>query len=251
MTDSTPNQPEATDPLPLPGTGAMLAINSPLSAETVQRLARTATAHRPATIVDHGCGWAAMLLACLDEAPSARGIGLDVHQPDIVRGGAAAQARGLSDRVELRAAEAATNTDAADLLINLGAFHAFGTIAEALAALRNRRAEGGRLLFGCEYWVEPPTADQLAHMWPDAAVSDCAELPEIAEAAGAAGWHVLDLHDSTRAEFDAFDLGHLRERQEWLTRHRDHPDAGQLAAEVTDWLRGHRRPMGFATFLLG
>ena len=250
MSEPRSDQAGSDDPLPLPGTGAMLAINSPLSAESVHRLARVATAHHPATIVDYGCGWATMLLACLEQAPHARGVGLDVHQPDIVRGGADAQARGLSDRVELRAAEAATHTDPADLLINLGAFHAFGTIAEALIALRERRAEGGRLLFGCEYWVTPPTAEELAHMWPEASTEDCDRLPEIAEAAVAAGWRILDLHDSTRAEFDAFDLGHLRERQEWLRRHPDHPERNQIAAEVTDWLRGHRRPMGFATFLL-
>ncbi|WP_147915307.1 SAM-dependent methyltransferase [Ruania zhangjianzhongii] len=251
MTETTTDQAGTEDPLPLPGTGAMLTINSPLSEESVHRLARAATAHHPASILDYGCGWATMLLACLDQAPHARGVGLDVHQPDIVRGSAAAQARGLSDRVELRAAEAATNTDRADLLINLGAFHAFGTIGEALTALRGRRTEGGRLLFGCEYWVTPPTTDELAHMWPEASVADCDSLPEIADAALAAGWQILDLHDSTRAEFDAFDLGHLRERQEWLTRHPEHPEAGQISAEVTDWLRGHRRPMGFATFLLG
>lgn len=77
MTDHNPHHAADTDPLPLPGTGAMLAINSPLSTETVHRLAGVATAHEPTTIVDHGCGWGTMLLACLEQAPGARGAAAD------------------------------------------------------------------------------------------------------------------------------------------------------------------------------
>ncbi|MGO1582004.1 MAG: SAM-dependent methyltransferase [Actinomycetaceae bacterium] len=247
MTD-TIHDPE--DPLPPGGTGARLEIGSPLSAGSVRALARAATAHGPGSIVDLGCGWGTMLLACLEEAPGARGLGLDVHGPDITRARAAAERDGLAGRVELRVAEAASLTDCADLLVSLGAFHALGTIPEALAGLRERRADGGRLLFGAEFWTRPPTDDELAHMWDGASADDCVALPEIADAALAAGWHVLDMHESTRQEFDAFDLGHLRDRQEWAARHPDHPDHDAVAQEVTDWLRGHRGPMGFATFLL-
>ncbi|MGC5628109.1 SAM-dependent methyltransferase [Georgenia sp. Z1344] len=242
---------DETDPLPPSGTGARLEINSPLSSDTVRRLARAATAHDPTTIVDHGCGWGAMLLACLEEAPRARGLGLDVHGPDIVRAGSDAERRGLADRVELREADATGCTDRADLLISLGAYQAFGSVPEALVALRERRAGGGRLLFGCETWAGTPTADELAHMWDGASTDDCRTLVEVVEDAYAAGWVLLGMHETTRQEFDDFDLGHLRERQEWLARHPDHADADEIAREVTDWLRGHRRPLGFVTLLLG
>lgn len=95
----------------------------------------------------------------------------------------------LSTRSVTTLASAAT-AHAPETIIDhgCGALHAFGAVAQALAALRERRAEGGRLLFGCEFWTVLPTDEGLAHMWPEAA--------------------------------------------------------------VTDWLRGHRRPMDLATFLL-
>ena len=67
----------------------------------------------------------------------------------------------------------------------------------------------------------------------------------------AAGWRVLDLHDTTRQEFDAFEVGHLREREEWLLDHPAHDLRADLDRAWTAWLRGHRRSMGFVTLLLG
>lgn len=70
-----------------------------------------------------------------------------------------------------------------------------------------------------------------------------------------AEWRIFDLHDSTRTEFDAYEAGHLREREEWLAQQtadvrRELPDRADLDRAWTSWLRGHRRTMGFVTFIL-
>lgn len=206
---------------------------------------------RPATIVDYGCGWGELVLRMLERWPTATGIGLDVHAPDIERAQRNATQRGLGERARFEAAEASSHEERADVVVSMGAYQAFGGIGESLTELWTRVQPGGRALFGCEYWRSQPTATELASMWPGASASDCLELPEIAEAAHSAGWTVLDMHDSTQAEFDAFDLGHLRPRLEWALEHPGEDASDEMRDAVISWLRGHRRPMGFVTFVMG
>lgn len=236
---------------PPAGTGARLEHNSPLGPASAARLVAAATAHAPQTVVDHGCGWGTVLLDVLAASPEGRGIGVDVHGPDIERATSLAEQRGLTQRAAFVAVPSADVTDPADLLINIGAFQAFGTIETALRVLAERLNPGGRLLFGCEIWRARPTEQELALMWDGAALEDCLELPELIDLVHATGWRALDLHESTPAEFDAFEIGHLREREEWLLDHPDHPLRAELDREWDAWLRGRRRPMGFVTLLLG
>lgn len=236
---------------PSAGTGARLARNAPLSEASAGRLVAAATAHAPGLIIDHGCGWGTLLLDALTAAPEARGTGIDVHGPDIDRARVAAERRGLAGRVRFVAGSSADHGEPADLLVSVGAYQAFGTLEDALARLADRLNPGGRLLFGSEYWQAPPTTEQLTHLWDGASVDDGVELPDLIDLVHAAGWRVLDLHDSTRSEFDAFEVGHLREREEWLLDHPDHPVRDELDREWSAWLRGRRLPMGFVTLLLG
>lgn len=238
-------------PTPPPaGTGAMLEMNSPLGPTTVTALLEAASSAPPETVVDHGCGWGEMLLRALEVNPGARGVGIDVHGPDIERAAAAASARGLADRVRFVQGSSADHSDPAELVINIGAFDALGTPAEALDRLRSRLCTGGRLVFGLEYWAQTPTDDELGLMWPDASVADCLHFGDLVDTIHTHGWRILHLHDSTRSEWDAFEYGHLREREVWLLDHPNHPVRHELDQAWTAWTRGRRRVLGFATFVL-
>lgn len=146
--------------------------NAPLSAERADRLSieLAGAAHR--TVIDLGCGWGELLLRILALQPDARGIGVETHGPDIARAQDNASARGLSERVEFIEGAAVENLSAADVVINIRAFQAFGNVRDALGALRPLVKPGGRLLFGTEYWEHPPTAVQLANIWPGIAAED-------------------------------------------------------------------------------
>jgi len=246
----------ADDTPPPAGTGAHLTLNSPLSQDALSRLLSRATEHGPQRIVDHGCGWGEALLQALAASPGATGAGDDVDDTDLVRARAAAEDRGLADRVTFVAGRAADHREPADLLISMGAYHALGSgPAEAMRALREDARPGGRAVFGLEYWAQTPTPEELSHMWPGASLDDCAILPDIVDQLHATGWRILDLHDTTRTEWDAYEVGHFRERELWLAAQPDpvrqqHPVRAELDRVWTSWLRGHRRSLGFVTFVL-
>lgn len=242
------------DPSPVPpppGTGAHLQVNSPLAPQALARLLHTATQPAPQTVLDIGCGWGEVLIQALRAQPDATGHGLDVHEPDITRALDLAARGQVQDRVTFSVADASDHPEGADLIINLGAYHALGDPATALATLHTRTNPGGRVLFGLEYWRTQPTSAELAHMWPGASESDCLYLPELAALIQGAGWRILDWHDSTQPELDAYEVNLWREREEWLLEHPSHPVRTELDDAWSGWLRGHRRAMGFVTVALG
>lgn len=236
------------------GDGSHLTYNAPLSRERVERWTQEIAAARPATVLDAGCGWGTLLLDILAATPCARGTGVDVHGPDIVRGQQDAVRRGLSDRVTLTEGDVVDHLSRADLVINIGAFDAFGTIGEALRILHDRVERGGRVIFGAEYWETPPADERLDRMWPGTTVDDCTDLPTLVDEAVRAGFRPLRIETATHTEWEEFESGHLAPREAWLVAHPNHPDVPQVAADLDSarsvWLQGHRNVMGFAYLTL-
>ncbi len=247
-----------TDP-PRAGAGSWLAFHGPLSEERAASLVGELAARTPATVLDIGCGWAELMLRVLAAVPGATGTGVDSDRKDIGRAHDNAMARGLHTRVTFVEGQAreslASASVRADLILNVGAYHALGTIPEALAEIRERVNPGGRVLFGAEYWERPPTEAELANMWPGITADDCTDLATLAERTIAAGFGPLRIQTATRGEWEEFESGFAREREEWLLAHPSHPRAGEVRAELDKtrniWLRGHRDVCGFAYLTLG
>jgi SAM-dependent methyltransferase len=241
--------------VPPPGSGARLHFMGPLSTGRADRLAADLASGRPSTVTDLGCGWGELLLRVVAAAPGAAGAGVDTGSRDIARARANADARGLAHRVTFVEAPAAGHRDRADVVISVGAYQAFGSVADALGALHDLVNPGGRLLFGAEFWERPPTPERLANMWPGITADDCTDLAGLADAAVTAGFGPLRVETATRDEWDEFESGLAAEREEWLLAHPDHPAAGTVRGELdrqrSIWLRGHRGVMGFAYLTLG
>lgn len=240
---------------PAPGTGDRLAFMAPLSADRADRLAAELAARQPKTVVDLGCGWGEQLLRVLAACSSATGVGVDLHGPDLARGRANALARGLGDQVTFVEGPAAEYTAPADVMINVGAYQAFGDVAGALGVLHRQVNPGGRLLFGAEVWEHHPTTERLANMWPGSSVDDCTDLAGLVDLATAAGFRPLRIETATSGEWEEFESGLAADAEEWLLSNTTHPDAdgvrARLDAQRDRWLRGHRYALGFAYLTLG
>ncbi|WP_436736660.1 SAM-dependent methyltransferase [Streptomyces sp. BBFR102] len=250
----------STDPSGPPRPRA-LAFHGPLGEERAAGLTARLAGHRPATVLDIGCGWGELMLRVLAAVPGARGTGIDLDEQDLARGRALAAGRGLADRVEFLAEEATgTTRGPADLVLCLGASQALTgarpprLVPEALGELRRLVRPGGRVLLGEGFWERPPAPVELARMWPDAAVSDHPSLPELVDEVVAAGFRPARIETATPAEWEEFESGYREDVEVWLAARPGHP----LAAETRDrvdrqrgsWLSGYRNLLGIAYLTL-
>ncbi|GAB3402096.1 SAM-dependent methyltransferase [Flindersiella endophytica] len=232
---------------------AWLDFNAPLSGARADRLAKTLAAGGPGNALDLGCGWGELLLRLLAAAPTCSGTGVDTDPSLLERARGNAKARDLDDRATFVEGPAAEHeTEPADVVICIGAGHAFGGTAEALAALHERTRPGGRVLFGDVFWESPPTVEQAASL--DSTPEELSSLPELVDLAIAAGFRPLRIESANRDEWEAFESGYLADWEHWLVSHGDQPEAKQIRAQADEhrdnWLRGYRTVLGFAYLTL-
>lgn len=240
----------------VPINGLSLTLNSPIDQGRLDRIVADLSSARPQRVVDLGCGWGEVLFRVLEAVPGAAGVGIDLEAVDIERGREAAESRGLADRVRLEVGDASTHRGSYDLALSIGAHHALDPdVGRALAALRGLVVDGGRLLFGVDYWQSEPPAERLKLMWGGASLAESRLLGEVVEAAAATGWRLLDLHEVSQSEWDAYECGLVRNQEEWLLANPGHPDAEALRHRLDEgrreWFTGHHGYLGFAWLTLG
>lgn len=240
---------------------SQLTFHGPLSQARATSLTERLTRTHPRTVLDIGCGWGELMLRILAAAPDATGVGIDLDEDDLARGRAAAQARGLADRVTFACESGiGTTRGPADLLLCVGASQAVsdvqppGHIAAALTALRRLVTPGGRVLFGDGFWQRPPTEAELAAMWPGTTAGELPDLAQIADLAVTAGFRPAWIETATEAEWEEFESGYQADEEEWLAAHPDHPETAEIRQRVDEhrsyWLRGYRGLLGLAYLTL-
>jgi cyclopropane fatty-acyl-phospholipid synthase-like methyltransferase len=217
-----------------------LTFNAPLSADRANELVTALPISPGHHVLDLGCGWAELLLRILEAHPATTGTGVDTDRWALDRGVRAAAERRLEGRVELVEADAATFVDLADIVLCVGASHAFGGAGGALRRLRSSVTPGGRVLYGDGFWAEEPTATALE------ALGELPRLDELRAVADAAGFRIERDDVSTRAEWDAFEAG-------WragLEASSDPEAVAVAAGRRREYEDGYRRAAGFSWLVL-
>ncbi len=224
---------------------ADLTFMTPLSEERATRLVGFLAEGEPGTVLDIGCGWAELLLRVLEAAPDA-----------IAHGQGLADARSLTDRVDLRVSDAGDLKGGWDRVICIGASQVWGAPVEelqplpyapALAALRSLLPRGGRLVYGDGIWTRPPTR---AAVTPLAGRDDeFVTLGEVADLAVAAGFAPLAVHEASLDEWDVFESGYAAAYARWLAEHpTNDPETDEVRAlaerQRAAYFAGYRGVLG-------
>lgn len=213
-----------------------LDFMAPLSEQRAARLVAFLAEGRPGSVLDIGCGWAALLLRVLEAIPDAVGEGVDLDQEAISHGQSIAVLRGLADRVDLRVSDARDLAGGWDAVICIGASQVWGAPVEdaqplpyaaALAALRALVPRGGRVVYGDGVWSRPPTPAATA---PLAGRDDeFQSLGHVADLAVAAGFAPVGVHEASQDEWDVFESGYAAAYARWLADHdADDPEAAEV-----------------------
>jgi SAM-dependent methyltransferase len=233
---------------------ADLEFNAPLSSTRVRELIANVQPLTGASIVDLGCGWAELLLRMLEQEPTATGVGVDGDPALIERARGNAEARGLQDRVRFECADVTGWSGAADadVVIVVGASHAWGGTQATLHAVRPLLVPGGRLLLGEGIWEQPPTPAALAAL--DAQPDEFTTLGGLVDLCLESDYRLLGASTATLAEWDDFESRYCSGRERWLLANPDAEGAGAVRAEIDEhrcgWLHGYRGVLGFAYLTL-
>lgn len=230
-------------------------IAAPLSDTNVQRLLDRALRGRAGRVLDLGCGEAAWLLRALAAYPELEAVGVDLDEAGLTLGRDRAEALGVARRIGLHHQDAKEFKahQPFDVVLTVGATHAFDGLLPTLAAAREHLAPGGLVLIGDCFWEREPDAAALAGLGvPNA--DDHTDLTGTIRLVTEAGWVPVLGHISTPEEWDDYEWAWAGSLAEWALDHPEHPDSAEAAATAAEhrlgWLGGYRGTLGFLTLLL-
>lgn len=229
-------------------------IAAPLLGVSVNRLLRRSDRQPTARILDLGCGEAAWALQALAHYPDGHADGVDIDRYGLERAAAAAAERGLADRLTLHERDARTYVPDGehDLVLCVGATHAFGGFTETLELAGRHVHPDGVLLVGECFWEVPPPPETPAAL--GLKPEDYTSLPDLVATAEQAGWTPVYAHVSDTGEWDDYEWSWTGSLSAWALDNPGHPDAAAALALARDhreqWLRGYRKVLGFVTLVL-
>jgi SAM-dependent methyltransferase len=224
--------------------------NTPLSEAHAGRLIELLEPRSAESVLDLGCGWGELLIRAVEAAgEGCAGVGVDTDAELLERGRRAAEARGVAERVEFVCGRAQDWGQPADRVICIGASHAFGGTASALAGLRAFVAPSGRLLFGDGCWEVEPTPGATA-IFGD----DVLELDRVLAHARNAAWRVLNMTTADQREWDEFESSLRRGCEQWLFANPDAPEAASVRdhadRRLTEYVEAYRGVLGLCYLVL-
>jgi SAM-dependent methyltransferase len=225
-------------------------IQSPLDDGSVLRLLNRGLPRGNERVLDLGCGGGEWLLRALASSPHVRAEGVDISTDALDHARRAASDLGFADRLVLhhQKAEDFLASQLFDLVISVGASHAFGGLLPTLAAARKHLAPGGCVLVGDGFWEHTPSQEAIDML------GDFTDLATTMDRVVADGWTPVDGHVSTRRELDDYEWACWGTLATWALDHPTDPDSPDVLATATtrraEWLRAYRDTWGFVSLAL-
>ncbi|MGP3989991.1 SAM-dependent methyltransferase [Streptomyces sp. 3N207] len=225
-------------------------IAAPLDDFSVDRLLARAVVRGDAHILDLGCGEGAWLLRVLRRHPGVTAEGVDVSAGALERARHRSEEADVAERLTLHRTEAASFTaeHPFDVVLSVGATHAFGGLLPTLDAARKQLAPGGTVLVGDAYWEREPSP------WARETLGEYEDLAGTVEKVTADGWTPVYAHLSTRHELDDYEWNWTGSLSRWALDHPEHPDSAEALRAATqhrdEWLHDYRESFGFVCLLL-
>ncbi|MFE6834066.1 SAM-dependent methyltransferase [Streptomyces sp. NPDC057705] len=225
-------------------------IKAPLDDESVNRLLERGAPRGDERVLDLGCGGGEWLLRALAARPRLHAEGVDISEDALAQARSAAGRLGLQERLVLhrQAAEEFVSPQPFDLVLSVGATHAFGGLLPTLAAARGHLAPGGRVLIGEGFWDRTPSREAIEML------GDFTDLATTVDRVVADGWTPVSGHVSTRRELDDYEWACWGSLASWALDHPAHPDSAQAletsALRRSEWLRVYRDTWGFVSLVL-
>ncbi|GAA1414492.1 class I SAM-dependent methyltransferase [Kitasatospora putterlickiae] len=230
-------------------------VAAPLSDGSVAELLERALApEEEGRALDLGCGQGVWLLRALAARPRWRAVGVDLDTAALTWARESAEALGVQRRIGLHHLDAREFTDREpfELVLNVGATHAFGGLLPTLDAARRHLAPGGRVLVGEAFWEREPSSAALAGL--GAAREEYANLATTVDRVVADGWTPVYGRVSSQQEWDDYEFSWTGSLAQWALDHPEHPDAADARAAAdlhrAEWLHGYRGTLGFVVLVL-
>ncbi|MCJ0872031.1 cyclopropane-fatty-acyl-phospholipid synthase family protein [Streptomyces sp. AP-93] len=225
-------------------------IKAPLDDDSVRVLLERGLPRGNERVLDLGCGSGEWLLRALATHPDLHAEGVDVSGEALARARREAGRLGAEERLVLHQQEAAefVSPQSFDLVLSVGATHAFGGLLPTLAAARKHLTPGGRVLIGEGFWDRSPSPEAVEMF------GDLADLATTVDQVVADGWTPVHGHVSTRRELDDYEWACWGSLASWAVDHPADPDSAHLLATATirrtEWLRTYRDTWGFVSLVL-
>ena len=227
-------------------------IAAPLGAARVAQLLSRLQPPKGGRALDLGCGWGEWLLTLLQLQRDIAGVGVDLHLPPETASSTARYC--LTDRVRWEQADVAGWSDGPfDVVICVGASHAFGGLDNTLRVLRQHLAPGGQVVLGDAIWEVPPSL--AAQQALDADPGDFPDLPGLLAQIRDHDFEPTFGHVSTVEEWDDYEWSWTGSLTAWALREAPTEQDRQRALEVArqhrdGWIGGYRGQLGFVTIVL-
>ncbi|WP_369264890.1 cyclopropane-fatty-acyl-phospholipid synthase family protein [Streptomyces sp. R35] len=225
-------------------------IKSPVDDDSVRRLLERGLPPGSKRVLDLGCGSGEWLLRALATDPQLYAEGVDVSEDSLEDARHAAIRLGVEERLVLhhQEAESFSSPHPFDLVLSVGATHAFGGLLPTLAAARTHLAPGGRVLIGEGFWDREPSPEAIEML------GDFTDLATTVDRVVADGWTPVHGHVSTRGELDDYEWACWGSLAAWALDHPADPDSSQVLETATtrrsEWLRVYRDTWGFVSLIL-